>query len=231
MNIDKNIPEKDDNVHVDSDSGCPTEHDPKKNGHPLACFEDDSECKSKPRILRAASPHYPMLCTFLRNIYQAINYDDAVSVIDQALSEGDVDALIKIATESDPSNEKSDVAQIFSSRDKSDSNINLRDPDLEEKLLKENVNLKPEFQKEISDQNERVCCSSRRLMRRSNLTKVFNKDKESEAWRELEAFLTDYDPDFDSKQLLMCRHCKPIICNNRIPARCELNGLQSTRQA
>uniref|UniRef100_A0A1X7UW10 Uncharacterized protein n=1 Tax=Amphimedon queenslandica TaxID=400682 RepID=A0A1X7UW10_AMPQE len=147
------------------DSGCPNEHDAKKNGHPLPCFEDDSECKSKLRILRAASPHYPMLRTFLRNIYQAINYDVAVSLIDQALSEGDVDALIKIATESDPNNEKSDVAQIFSSRyDESNSDINLRDPDLEVKLLKENVNLIAGFQNEISDQNEHVCCSCRRLM-------------------------------------------------------------------
>uniref|UniRef100_A0A1X7TPG9 USP domain-containing protein n=1 Tax=Amphimedon queenslandica TaxID=400682 RepID=A0A1X7TPG9_AMPQE len=227
IDTDEDIPEKDGDVHVDSDSGCPNEHDPKKNGHPLACFEDDSECKSKLRILRAASPHYPMLRTFLRNIYQAMNCDDAVSPIDQALIEGDVDALIKIATESDPSNEKNDVAQIFSSRYEGDSDINLRDPDLEAKLLKENVNLIAEFQKEISDQNEHVCCSCRRLMRRSNLTNVFDKDKESEAWRELEAFLTDYDPDFDSKQLLMCRHCKPIIRNNRIPARCVLNGLQS----
>ena len=113
----------------------------------------------KLRILRAASPHYPMLHTFLRNIYHARNYDDAVSLIDEALSEGDVDALIKIATESDPNNEKSDVSQIFSSRyDKSDSDINLRDPDLEVKLLRENVNLIAEFQKEISHQNEHVCC-------------------------------------------------------------------------
>uniref|UniRef100_A0A1X7V527 Uncharacterized protein n=1 Tax=Amphimedon queenslandica TaxID=400682 RepID=A0A1X7V527_AMPQE len=150
-----------------------------------------------------------MLRTFLRKIYQTINYDDAVSLIDQALSDGDVDALIKIATESDLNNEKSDVAQIFSSRyDESDSDINLRDSDWETKPLKENVNLIAEFQKEISDQNEHVCCSCGRLMRRNNLTEVFHKDKVSEAWRELEAFLTDYDPDFDRKQLLMCRHSK-----------------------
>ena len=81
-----------------------------------------------------------------------------MSLIVQALSEGDVDALIKIATESDPNNEKSDVAQIFSSRyEESDSDINLRDPDIEVKLLRENVNLIAEFQKEISDQNEHVC--------------------------------------------------------------------------
>ena len=35
------------------DTGCPNEHDPQKNGHPLACFEDDSECTSKLRILKS----------------------------------------------------------------------------------------------------------------------------------------------------------------------------------
>ena len=77
------------------DNGCPNEHDPQKKGHPMSCFEDDSQCTSKLRILRAASPHYQMLRTFLHNVYQAMSYDNAVS---QALSEGDVDALIKIAT-------------------------------------------------------------------------------------------------------------------------------------
>ena len=110
----------------------------------MACFEDDSECTSKLRILRAASPHYPMLRTFLHNVYQAMSYDNAVSLIDHALSEGDVDALIKIAIHSDPNSEKSDVAEIFSSRYES-GDINLRDPDLETKLLKENVNLIAEF--------------------------------------------------------------------------------------
>ena len=118
------------------DRGCTNEHDPKE----WSSIENDSTCTSKLRILRAASPHYPMLHTFLRNIYEARKYDDAVSLIDQALS---VDALIKIATKSDSN---SDVAQIFSSRyDESDSDINLRDPDLEVKLLRENVNLIAEF--------------------------------------------------------------------------------------
>ena len=98
---------------------------------------------------------------------------------------------------------------------------------MEAKLLKENINLTAEFQKEISDQNEHICCSCRRLMRRSNMAKVFDKDKESEAWKELEAFLTNYNPNFGRKQLLMCKHCNPIIRRNRIPARCVLNNLQS----
>ena len=55
------------------DTGCTNEPDPQKNGHPLTCHEDDGTCTSKLRILRAASPHYLMLRTFLHNIYQARN--------------------------------------------------------------------------------------------------------------------------------------------------------------
>ena len=110
-----------------------------------------------------------MLCTFLRNVYDAIQFDNAVSVIDKALAEGDVDTLIKISRESDHNNEKCNIGEIFSSR--SESDINLRDPNLEVKLIKENINLIAEYQKEISDQNEHVCCSCRRLLRRKNVTK------------------------------------------------------------
>ena len=46
-----------------------------------------------------------MLCTFLHNVYDAIKFDNAVSVIDKALAEGDVDTLIKISSESNQNNE------------------------------------------------------------------------------------------------------------------------------
>uniref|UniRef100_A0A1X7TTZ9 Uncharacterized protein n=1 Tax=Amphimedon queenslandica TaxID=400682 RepID=A0A1X7TTZ9_AMPQE len=83
---------------------------------------------------------------------------------------------------------KSDVAQIVSSRyDEIDSDINLRDPDVEVKLLRENVNMIAEFQKEMSDQNEHVCCICRRLMRRCNLAKVFDKDREIKQVKELKS--------------------------------------------
>ena len=31
-------------------------------GHPLACYQVDSGCKSKLRVLRSAAPHYPLMC-------------------------------------------------------------------------------------------------------------------------------------------------------------------------
>uniref|UniRef100_A0A1X7UF82 Uncharacterized protein n=1 Tax=Amphimedon queenslandica TaxID=400682 RepID=A0A1X7UF82_AMPQE len=133
------------------------------------CFDDDNE-----ESLSKDAEKDVQNDNVVTSDTKARYYDEAVNLIDQALSEGDVDALIKIATESDPNNKMSDVTQIFTSRyDESDSDINLRDPDLEVKLLKENVNLIAEFQKEISNQNEHACCSCRRLMRRGNLTKVF----------------------------------------------------------
>ena len=64
--------------------------------------------------------HYPMLCTFLCNVYDAIKFDNAVSVIDKALAEGDVDTLIKISSESNQNNEKGSIGEIFSSRSESD---------------------------------------------------------------------------------------------------------------
>ena len=41
-------------------------------GHSVLCY-DDSECKSRQRILRLASCHYPLLRGFLNNIYLARN--------------------------------------------------------------------------------------------------------------------------------------------------------------
>uniref|UniRef100_A0A1X7U342 Uncharacterized protein n=1 Tax=Amphimedon queenslandica TaxID=400682 RepID=A0A1X7U342_AMPQE len=64
-------------------------------------------------------------------------------------------------------------------------------------------------------------------MRRSNLAKVFDKDKESEAWRQLESFFTYYYSNFSSKRLLMCKTFKPDIRSKKIVDRCVLNGLQS----
>ena len=51
-------------------------------------------------------------------------------------------------------------------------------------------------------------------------------DKKSEVWQKLEASMTECDPNFSSKQLLMCKHCKPLIRSNRMPARCVLNNLK-----
>ena len=82
----------------DVDSGCPHKHEADKQGHPLICYEENSGCTSSLRILRAASPHYPKLRTFLHNIYDAMKYDTKITAIDVALTDNDIDTLIKITT-------------------------------------------------------------------------------------------------------------------------------------
>ena len=54
------------------------------------------------------------------------------------------------------------------------------------------------------------------------MTEVKGTDKirQSQVWQELESFLTQYDPSFNSRTLLICNHCKPQICSNKMPARC-----------
>ena len=51
-------------VHETDDFG---ETDVPRKGHSLLCFVD-SNCKSRLRILRLASAHYPTLCSFLHAV-------------------------------------------------------------------------------------------------------------------------------------------------------------------
>ena len=61
------------------DDDCPYTHhskicdinesDVQRKGHSVLCY-DGSECKSRLRILRLASCHYPVLRGFLNNVYR-----------------------------------------------------------------------------------------------------------------------------------------------------------------
>ena len=208
----------------DVDSGCPHKHEADKQGHPLICYGENSGCTSSLRILRAASPHYPKLRTFLRNVYDAMKFDRKITAIDVALTDNDIDTLIKITTRDE---DEVNISKILSSEGDG-SSMSLRDPDIEARLIKDNIHLIAQYEKEISDQNENVYCSCRRLLRRKNMTEVKGTDKirQSQVWKELEMFLTQYDPSFNSKALLICNHCKLQIRSNKMPARCVLNNLQ-----
>ena len=48
-----------------------------RKGHSVLCY-DGSECKSRLRILRLASCHYPVLRGFLNNIYSRRQYKVSV---------------------------------------------------------------------------------------------------------------------------------------------------------
>ena len=125
-------------------SGCPHKHEADKQGHPLICYEENSGCTSSLRILRAASLHYPKLRTFLRNIYDAMKYDTKITAIDVALTDNDIDTLIKITTSNE---DEVDITKILCSKDDG-SSMSLRDPDLEARLIKDNMQLIAQYERD-----------------------------------------------------------------------------------
>ena len=94
-------------ILLSCDDGCPNTHyskvvhetddcgvtDVPRKGHSLLCFVD-SNCKSKLRILRSASAHYPTLRSFLHAVYVARNSHLKILKLEQTLLNGDISALI-----------------------------------------------------------------------------------------------------------------------------------------
>ena len=202
------------------DSGCPYKDTVVtiKQGHPFHCFEEKSGCTSPLRILRAASPHYPILRSLLRNIYDAIKFHKLVVVIDKALCDAKT-LMIKLTADKDDVN----IAAILSGTD--DDTMSLRAPDLEVNLLKDNIKMIAEYEKAINDQNEKVCCSCQRLLWHKTVTKVKDSDKTGKIWQQLEKYMTQHDPSYKNRILYMCNHCKPLIHKDTLPASCVLNNL------
>ena len=85
------------------DHGCPNGHYTKVvdgdnsvvycKGHPTVC-SNDGGCKSKLRILRAASTHFPVLGNLLHHVNDAVRSSSRVDDIDEALCAGDLHALM-----------------------------------------------------------------------------------------------------------------------------------------
>ena len=68
-------------------------------GHPQSCIT--CGCDSKLRTLRAASPHYPMLCRFLKHLYEAIRNHKLIDSIYCVLKQGDFQSLAKLCNTED----------------------------------------------------------------------------------------------------------------------------------
>ncbi|KAL5469161.1 hypothetical protein EMCRGX_G030373 [Ephydatia muelleri] len=61
-------------------------------GHPIYC--ELPECSSQLRVIRAATPHFPVLRTFTRLLYKARKCHMTILAIDSALSCGNIDELV-----------------------------------------------------------------------------------------------------------------------------------------
>ena len=135
-------------VHETDDCG---ETDVPRKGHSLLCFVD-SNCKSKLRILRSPSAHYPTLCSFLHAVYVARNSHLKILKLEQTLLNGDISALIDASSVG--------FDNLFSTLEKHVQDIsNLEKPDLEMRLRIHNAEVFTDYQKAVDDYPKNVCCS------------------------------------------------------------------------
>ena len=162
--------------HVDS--GCHNNHykctltGRELAGHPPSCIT--SGCDSKLRILRAASPHYPMLRRFLQHLYEAIRNHKLIDSIDCALKQGDFQSLAKLCNTEDykrmfgcVNSETSDTTSV------EDKPLVLQQPKLpglESELIIQNASMIQQLESLLADDPEFPCCSCERLHQRKNVT-------------------------------------------------------------
>ena len=99
-------------------------------------------------------------------------------------------------------------------------------PDItEDKLYLEYAYLIKDFENEIYNYSDRVCCSCERLLRK---TKSVTKDEKlgKKVWYALKAFMLKHNPNVRNDKLYMCKFCKPLIKKDILPSRCVLNAYQ-----
>ena len=129
-------------------------------GHPICC--ELPECSSPLRVIRAATPHFPVLRTFTRLLYKARKCHMTILAIDSALSCENIDELIPFlglkAKFSDLFSEDG-VEHAVVSEDHSSSGLGC----IERDLKVTHADLIAELQFKFNDDAEFACCSCERL--------------------------------------------------------------------
>ena len=193
-------------------------------GHPIYC--ELPECSSPLRVIRAATPHFPVLKTFTRLLYKARKCHMTILASDSALSCGNIDELIPFlglkAKFSDLFSEDG-VEHAVVSEEHSSSGLGC----IERDLKVTHADLIAELQSKFNDDAEFACCSCERLCQRKKVSRVnFSLETyETDTWQRTKALVLQNGV---TEQLLyICQCCRPfrIPNKNTIPARCVLNGL------
>ena len=178
------------------DSGCPNQHYTKYvdntvqlKGHHLVC-SNDGGCHSKLRILRSAATHYPVLVTLSHHVYRAIGAHVGVQMIDRALGSGDFHTLMEITKICDFETLLSnDINTSYEQCTEAADSV-LIHAGVENKLVIEHAQLITQYEREIDDYPEHVCCSRECLYQRKSVTKVKLPDKLGNAvWPRLKEFI------------------------------------------
>ena len=85
-----------------------------------------------------------------------------------------------------------------------------------------------DYEKQLLDDPDHVCCSCECLHRRKSVSKLLVSDNLGRiVWPKLKAFVLQNNQTEETDTLFMCTFCKSRITNDTMPPRCVLNGLRS----
>ena len=151
-----------------------------------------------------------------------------VQKIDRALCSGDFHTLMEITKISDLKTLLSNEIDTSYEQCTEPADSVLTHAGVENKLLIEHAQLITQFESEVDDYTEHVCCSCECLYQRKSVTKVKLSDKLGNAvWPRLKEFILGQCPNTNEvATMYMCNYCKYSIKNNKLPPRCVLNGLE-----
>ena len=170
-------------------------------------------------------------------LYTAIRQHRLIDSIDTALCAGDFEKLAELCHVSD----YKDLFKACSSNDDdsaagldhdSSQPIKLQEqklPDIESDLHVEYAELIANVEKHFDDDAEFLCCSCERLFQRKKVTEFkFSAEKfSSDVWKLLKQHMSQKNSNTGSESHYVCPYCRPILCANRLPCRCILNGLMT----
>ena len=133
----------------------------------------------------------------------------------------DFDSLLSNEVEA-TYNEGTDVASVPTS--------GLRRPNLQSELQISHAHLITQLDKEIDDFPDKECCCCQQLHQRKFVTRVkLSDDLGPVLWVRLKTYILQHNPEASDQTLFMCNYCKPMIKDNKLPARCVLNGLETAK--
>ena len=214
-------------TYFSTSTGVPTTTP--KLGHPLVCHGDGTKCTSKLRILRCAAVHYPLLLTFLKDVYTALSNHCAIKEIDMGLRNADITKLIEV-TDSKSLHDllTEDTADSYM-QGVSETNPKYRQSNIETPLLLEHAAVVAKYEKDCEDFADIPCMCCERLCQRKNVSKISLSDDKlsSEVWHRLKDFVVSKNPNVLNEQNYLCNYCRPSIRDNVLPSRCVLNGLET----
>ena len=142
-------------------------------GHPLVCQIDSDTCKSKLRVVRNGSIHYPVLSSFLNHLSRARAGSTIIDMIGCTLNTGDFKQLMLLTGTKDFQHIEESMSYQKETRL---ATAKLKDPNIEAKTLLKHATSLAEFRKAVDDQAIIACTSCERLLRRSAVVKISLSD-------------------------------------------------------